>query len=333
MATHEHPALRVEDLHVRVGAAHIVRGVSWQVARGSTLGIVGESGSGKSISVMAASGLIGAPTYSVEGTVHLADREGPGSADLLRMSAEQRRKVRGQRIGFVFQDPATSLNPVLSVGRQLTEGPRTHLGLDDKQARSRALELLELVGIPDPQRRLKAYPHELSGGMRQRVMIAIALACDPDVLIADEATTALDVTIQAQILDAVKDLQHRLGTAVVWISHDLAVVGGLADEVAVMYGGQVVEQAETVELFTDTSHPYTRGLFESRPHLGQRADTLATIPGSPPDPASIPDRCVFYDRCTERHDERCATEQPPLRETTPGHLVRSFYDIGGEERG
>ncbi|WP_341358868.1 ABC transporter ATP-binding protein [Georgenia sp. M64] len=342
------PALSVSDLHVRIGSAHIVRGVSWSVERGQTLGIVGESGSGKSMSVLAATGLVGPPLAKVSGSVLLdrrpdaglpaegaatggrargsaAGRSAPPSGDLLTMGAEDRRRVRGRRIGFVFQDPATSLNPILDVERQLTEGLEEHLGMTRRAARGRALELLELVGIPDPERRLRAYPHELSGGMRQRVMIAIALSCDPDVLIADEATTALDVTIQAQIIDAVRSLQERLGTAVVWISHDLAVVGGLADEVAVMYGGQVVEQADVVTLFRERAHPYTAGLFASRPHLGSPEETLTTIPGAPPDPRHLPHGCVFYDRCTVRDDPRCATDRPDLLEVAPGHLVRSFY--------
>ncbi|WP_324651240.1 ABC transporter ATP-binding protein [Georgenia sp. H159] len=327
------PALEVRDLRVQIGSAEIVGGVSWAVEPGQTLGIVGESGSGKSMSVLAAAGLIGPPTARVSGQVLLADDDGGGGPrDLLTLSPEALRRVRGRGIGFVFQDPATSLNPVLTVERQLTEGLEEHLGMTRRAASSRAVELLELVGIPDPTRRLRSYPHELSGGMRQRVMIAIALACDPQVLIADEATTALDVTIQAQILDAVRGLQERLGTATVWISHDLAVVGGLADEVAVMYGGQILEQADVLTLYRERAHPYTEGLFAARPRLGSRDDVLATIPGSPPDPRHLPPGCVFYDRCTVRHDERCASERPELRPLTPGHLVRSFYASSRQEQ-
>ncbi|WP_265521500.1 ABC transporter ATP-binding protein [Oerskovia flava] len=336
------PALSVQDLHVRIKDAQILRGVSWSVEHGQTLGIVGESGSGKSMTVLAATGLVGPPLAQVTGRAvlgapHSSGRssggpDGPASAtlpdgggqDLLTLSPAGRRAVRGRRIGFVFQDPATSLNPILDVERQLTEGLEEHLGMTRRAARGRALELLEMVGIPDPERRLRAYPHELSGGMRQRVMIAIALSCDPDVLIADEATTALDVTIQAQIIDAVRDLQERLGTAVVWISHDLGVVGGLADEVVVLYGGQVVEQADVLTLFAQRSHPYTEGLFASRPRLGSAGGHLTTIPGSPPDPRSLPAGCVFYDRCTLRSDPRCATHRPELVPLAPGHLVRSF---------
>lgn len=319
-------ALDVRNLSVTIGQARIVRDVSWSVDRERTLGIVGESGSGKSMSVLSAAGM-GPGNARIDGQVRLSTSD--GEHDLLTLGGNALRRIRGRRIGFVFQDPATSLNPMLTVERQLTEGPEVHLGMTPRQARGRALELLELVGIPDPERRLKAYPHELSGGMRQRVMIAIALACDPEVLIADEATTALDVTIQAQIIEAIKELQARLGTAVVWITHDLAVVGGVADEVVVMYGGEVLERAETVALFQDTQHPYTRGLFESRPRLGERADTLASIPGSPPDPRAIPGGCVFWDRCGVRGDVRCRTEHPDLVEVSQGHWVRSFYTPAG----
>lgn len=315
-------ALEVRDLCVTIGSARIVRDVSWAVEKGQTLGIVGESGSGKSMSVLAAVGL-GPGNATITGSVRLATSD--GEHDLLAMPRDARRRLRGRRLGFVFQDPATSLNPMLTVERQLTEGPEVHLGMTRRQARSRAMELLDLVGIPDPARRVSAYPHELSGGMRQRVMIAVALACEPEVVIADEATTALDVTIQAQILEAIKDLQERLGTATVWITHDLAVVGGIADEVVVMYGGEVLEQAETVTLFQHTKHPYTQGLFESRPHLGERVDQLASIPGSPPDPRAIPPGCVFWDRCGVRGDARCRTEHPDLVEVEEGHWVRSFY--------
>ncbi len=317
-------ALEVRDLRVRIGSAAIVGGVSWAVEPGQTLGIVGESGSGKSMSVLAATGLVGPPTAQVSGQVLLGGADG-GAQDLLTLPREALRRVRGRRIGFVFQDPATSLNPVLTVERQLTEGLEEHLNMTRRAATARAVELLELVGIPDPHRRLGSYPHELSGGMRQRVMIAIALACEPQVVIADEATTALDVTIQAQILDAVRDLQERLGTATVWISHDLAVVGGLADEVAVMYGGLVLEQADVLTLFRERAHPYTDGLFAARPRLGAHETELVTIPGSPPDPRALPPGCVFWDRCTVRGDERCASQRPDLREVAPGHLVRSFY--------
>jgi len=316
----------VEGLGVRIGEARILDDVTWSVDRGETLGIVGESGSGKSMSVLAATGLLPAARgLRLEGRSWLG---GDAPVDnLLALDAERLRRLRGPRIGFVFQDPATSLNPLLSVERQLTEGLEEHRGMTRRDAARRAIELLELVGIPDPERRLQSYPHQLSGGMRQRVMIAIALSCDPEVLVADEPTTALDVTIQAQILDVVAELQHRLGTAVVWISHDLGVVGGIADRIAVLYGGQVVETGDVRDIFAGHRHPYTAGLLASRPKLGHRTDDLAMIPGSPPDPRHLPSGCVFYDRCTVRADERCASERPPLAQPSgaaAGHLVRSF---------
>ncbi|MGA4668823.1 ABC transporter ATP-binding protein [Propionibacteriaceae bacterium Y1923] len=318
----------VEDLTLRIGSAQILSGVSWSVERGHTLGIVGESGSGKSMSVLAATGLVPRPPAVIGGRALLGDADGK-QVDLLSLNNRQLESVRGKRIGFVFQDPSSSLNPLMSIEKQLLESLQAHLKLTREQARRRCLELLELVGIPDPERRLKAYPHELSGGMRQRVMIAIALACDPEVLIADEPTTALDVTIQAQIISVVKDLQERLGTAVVWISHDLGVIGGLADDVVVCYGGQVVEQAPVEVLYAERSHPYTQGLFAARPTLGQTEGELSTIPGSPPDPRSLPKGCVFWDRCQVRSDPRCEDERPELVQIGEAHWVRSFCAEAG----
>ena len=320
----------VERLSLRIGDAQILDDVTWSVAPGETLGVVGESGSGKSMSVLAATGLLPrARSVRLEGRSYLGgDRP---VENLLALDPQRLRRLRGPRVGFVFQDPATSLNPLLSVERQLTEGLEEHRGLTRRAARTRAIELLDLVGIPDPERRLAAYPHQLSGGMRQRIMIAIALSCDPEVLIADEPTTALDVTIQAQITDVVADLQRRLGTAVVWITHDLGVVGAIADRIAVLYGGQVVETGTVRDLFADSRHPYTRGLLASRPRIGHRGDELATIPGSPPDPRRLPPGCVFYDRCPIRSDGRCATERPPLAQpagASERHLVRSYCAEG-----
>ena len=319
------PVLSVQDLTVRFrtrrGPARVVNGVSWDLHKGETLAIVGESGSGKSVSVMSLLGLVPTPPAEVEGSAHFAGR------NLIGMAAAELRAIRGPGIGMVFQDPMTSLNPVLTVGRQVTEVLEAHLGLRGQAADDRAVELLDLVGIPSPRSRLSSYPHELSGGMRQRVMIAIGLACDPDVLIADEATTALDVTIQAQIIELIGRLQQELGMAVVWISHDLGVVAGIADRVLVMYAGRIVEEAPVDQLFARPQHPYTRGLLGSLPVLGQRRVDLAVIPGLPPDPAALPPGCPFHPRCTYRLDERCASEVPPLRAAGPDHRAATFYEV------
>jgi peptide/nickel transport system ATP-binding protein len=279
------PVLRVDDLTVRIGRREIVRGISFNVARDQTLGIVGESGSGKSMTVLAATGLLDAPGARVSGTATLAGDRG----DLQLVGASDRvlRGVHGGRIGFVFQDPGTSLNPLLTLERQITESLETHRNLTRRQARSRALELLEAVGLPDAETRLHAYPHQLSGGQKQRAMIAIAMACDPELLIADEPTTALDVTTQAQIIELVRQLQRDFGTAVVWISHDLGVIGQVADQVTVLQEGRAVEQAPTGELFAHPRHDYTRELLDARPLVGgagpppapNDAEPLLTVDG------------------------------------------------------
>ena len=305
----------------RLGPAEIVNGVDWGVDAGETLAIVGESGSGKSMSVLSATGLVPSPPAHFEGQALFDGR------DLLGLAEKERRSVRGRHIGFVFQEPMTSLNPLLGIGRQMTEAARQHLELSASEADRKAVELLALVGIPEAERRMGAYPHQLSGGMRQRVMIAMALMCDPEVLIADEPTTALDVTTQAQILDLVKRLQSRFEMAVVWITHDLGVVADFADRVAVMYAGRIVEQAPTRELFASPSHPYTRGLLAARPRLGAPDVELATIPGVPPDPRRLPTGCSFWPRCPYRSDTRCETEMPPLRQIAPNHMVRTFYTL------
>jgi peptide/nickel transport system ATP-binding protein len=265
--------LSVRDLRVRIGRHDIVRGVSFEVQREQTLGIVGESGSGKSMTVLSATGLLDAPGASVAGASTLGG-EANSSVQLIGASARTLRTVHGGRIGFVFQDPGTSLNPLLTVERQITESVSAHRGLTRRQARARALELLEAVGLPDPQRRLNSYPHQLSGGQRQRVMIAIALACDPELLIADEPTTSVDVTTQAQIIDLVRTLQNDFGTAVVWISHDFGVIGEVADDVTVLRDGEAVEQAPTLDVFDHPQHSYTRELLAARP--------LVTGDGPPP---------------------------------------------------
>jgi peptide/nickel transport system ATP-binding protein len=262
------PVLSVHDLQVRIGRREIVRDVSFDVAREETLGIVGESGSGKSMTVLAATGLLDAPGAVVSGTSTLAGADDSPPTQLIGAAPRLLRQVHGGRIGFVFQDPGTSLNPLLTVERQITESLEAHRKMTRKQAIGRALELLEAVGIPEPASRLKSYPHQLSGGQRQRVMIAIALACDPELLIADEPTTSLDVTTQAQIIELVRDLQRDFGTAVVWISHDLGVIGQVADDVTVLQDGQVVEQAPVLDVFDDPQRPYTRELLDARPLIG-----------------------------------------------------------------
>ncbi len=274
------PVMNVRDLRVRIGRREIVQGVSFEVERDKTLGIVGESGSGKSMTVLAATGLLDAPGAVVGGTSTLAGAADAASTQLIGASAGVLRQVHGGRIGFVFQDPGTSLNPLLTVERQITESLEAHRKMTRRQATDRALELIEAVGLPDPQTRLNSYPHQLSGGQRQRVMIAIALACDPELLIADEPTTSLDVTTQAQIIQLVRDLQRDFGTAVVWISHDLGVIGQVADDVTVLQDGEAVEQAPVLDVFDDPQQPYTRELLNSRPLVG--------VSGPPPADSEAP---------------------------------------------
>ncbi len=326
------PVLQVNKLHTRfktrTGDVHAVNSVSFELRPGELLGVVGESGSGKSVTMMSLLGLLPSPPAMVSGDSVLFD-----GIDLLRCTPEQRRQIRGARIGFIFQDPMTSLNPVFNVGFQIMEPLRAHMGLDKEAARKRAQELLELVGIPDAGRRLGDFPHQFSGGMRQRVMIAIALACDPKVLIADEPTTALDVTIQAQILELVRELRHKLGMAIVWITHDLGVIAGIADRAMVMYGGQIVEMAPVTELFARPLHPYTRALLRTIPRMkGVRAPKLEVIEGQPPIMKAAPAACAFRARCPQAM-ERCARENPQRLEVGPAHDVACFWDARtGEER-
>lgn len=301
--------LEVEGLTVRfssrAGKVHAVTDLGFTVAPGELLGIVGESGSGKSVAMMSLLGLLPSPPAIVE-----SQRVLFSGRDLHGLDHEEMRQLRGGDIGFVFQDPMTSLNPVLTVGYQLAEPLRQHLGMDRAAAHHRAAELLELVGIPDGASRLGDYPHQFSGGMRQRVGIAMALSCDPKLLIADEPTTALDVTIQAQILDLVRDLRQRLGMAIIWITHDLGVVAGIADRVAVMYGGQIVECAGVAELFARPRHPYTQALLATLPGgEAGRGVRLRTIQGQPPILRSSPASCTFAPRCDHVHD-RCHAERP-----------------------
>jgi peptide/nickel transport system ATP-binding protein len=272
--------LSAKDLRVGIGRREIIRGVSFDVARDATLGIVGESGSGKSMTVLAATGLLDAPGAVVSGTSTLAGAADSAPAQLVGASPRLLREVHGGRVGFVFQDPGTSLNPLLTVERQITESLEAHRNMTRKQANGRALELLEAVGLPEPATRLNSYPHQLSGGQRQRVMIAIALACDPELLIADEPTTSLDVTTQAQIIELVRDLQRDFGTAVVWISHDLGVIGQVADDVTVLQDGRAVEQAPVLDVFDNPQQSYTRELLDARPLVG--------TPGPPPADSEAP---------------------------------------------
>jgi len=319
------PVLEVRGLKTvfktRGGEVHAVNSVSFHLNPGELLGVVGESGSGKSVTMMSLIGLLPSPPADVRaGEVLLNGR------DLLKIGTEELRSVRGGKVGFVFQDPMTSLNPVFTVGNQIMEPLIRHLGMTNAQAETRAAELLDLVGIPDARKRLKSFPHQFSGGMRQRVMIAIALACDPEVLIADEPTTALDVTIQAQILELVKGLRQKLGMAIVWITHDLGVIAGIADRVMVMYGGQVVEQAPVRELFANPRHPYTRALLKTIPSLtGGRAARLQVIEGQPPILAGPPVACPFRDRCPHVFD-RCHAENPQRR-AVDGRPVGRGHDV------
>ncbi len=319
--------LDVRDLktvfRIRSGEVHAVNDVSFELAPGELLGVVGESGSGKSVTMMSLLGLLPSPPADVCGGSVTFDGQ-----DLLKLAPEGLRKVRGAKIGFVFQDPMTSLNPVFNVGMQIAEPLRKHMGMNKREAAVRAKELLELVGIPDAARRLEDYPHQFSGGMRQRVMIAIALACDPQVLIADEPTTALDVTIQAQILELMKDLRDKLGMAVIWITHDLGVIAGIADRVMVMYGGQVVEHAPVAELFGNPKHPYTRALLTTIPKIsGEREKRLTIIEGQPPIMTAAPSACPFRDRCDVAID-RCAVENPRRYDVGDGHDAACFHVEG-----
>ncbi|MGY6632909.1 MAG: ABC transporter ATP-binding protein [Alkalilacustris sp.] len=320
------PVLDVRDLktvfRTRGGEVHAVNSVSFQLRPGELLGVVGESGSGKSVTMMSLLGLLPMPPAEVRGGTVMF-----GGRDILKSSPRELRRLRGREIGFIFQDPMTSLNPVFTVGFQIMEPLRKHMGLKPEAARVRAAELLELVGIPDARKRLKDFPHQFSGGMRQRVMIAMALACDPKVLIADEPTTALDVTIQAQILELVKELRQKLGMAIVWITHDLGVIAGIADRVMVMYGGQVVEQAPVRALFADPRHPYTRALLQTVPSVrGERAPKLKVIEGQPPLLGAHPSACPFRFRCDKAHD-RCGRENPLRRPVgAAGHDVACHWD-------
>ncbi|MHB0856605.1 MAG: ABC transporter ATP-binding protein [Anaerolineae bacterium] len=320
------PLLQVKDLRTQFmtqdGIVNAVNGVSFDVEEGETLGVVGESGCGKSVSMLSVMRLIPQPPGRIAGGEVLFQ-----GRDLLKCGDDEIRGIRGNKIAMVFQDPMTSLNPVLTVGRQLSEALELHMGMDKDQSRQRSIELLEMVNIPEAAGRLSNYPHQFSGGMRQRVMIAMALSCNPQLLIADEPTTALDVTIQAQIIDIVKNLRKELGMAIIWITHDLGIVAGLVDRVQVMYAGYVVERAEVHEYYGNPLHPYSLGLLGSLPRLdAQTHEKLTPIEGLPPDLILMPPGCPFYARCRYRIAE-CLQKNPPLREVLPGHEIACWVDI------
>jgi oligopeptide transport system ATP-binding protein len=323
------PLLSVEDLRVQFwtsrGTVHAVNGITFDVAPGETLGIVGESGCGKSVTSLAILGILPRAGRITGGTATFGDR------DLFRLSDRELRRVRGRDIAMIFQDPMTSLNPVLTIGRQIREALETHFDMGKQEANRRVSELLEQVGIPSPEIRLKDYPHQFSGGMRQRAMIAMALACEPKLLIADEPTTALDVTIQAQILDLLKKLVQERETALILITHDLGVVAGMCERVNVMYAGLFMETGSAEQLFGRPRHPYTLGLLQSVPRLdAERKAKLQPIEGSPRDMLREPDACPFQPRC--RYEvEQSRQEVPPLREVEPGHMVACFNPVPVEE--
>jgi peptide/nickel transport system ATP-binding protein len=313
------PLLEVRNLRTwfdtERGLFKAVDGISFEVGAGKTVGLVGESGCGKSVTSLSIMGLVPTPPGQVSADAILFEGQ-----DLLGMSRQARRLLRGGRMSMVFQEPMTSLNPVHTIGRQIVEAIRAHSDMSASAARDRAIEVLELVRIPSAAQRFDDFPHHLSGGMRQRVMIAMALACEPALLIADEPTTALDVTIQAQILELLRDLQQRLGMAILIITHDLGVIAELVDEVIVMYAGQIVESAPVKELFGDPQHPYTIGLLGSIPRLDIERERLATIEGSVPSPASQPPGCRFAPRCPFA-DAQCHSQRPLLREMSARHQV------------
>lgn len=326
------PLLEVRDLvttfHTDRGAVRAVNGISYRLDAGESMAIVGESGSGKSVSVLSLLGLIPSPPGRVERGKALL-----GGIDLLTLPRSELRKFCGTRVAMVFQDPMTSLNPVLSVGYQLGEMLRKHRGFSRTQARRRSIELLRMVGIPDPAERLRSYPHQSSGGQRQRIMLAMALSCEPSLLIADEPTTALDVTVQAQIVELIERLQEQLGTAIIWITHDLALVAGLVDRICVMYAGFIVEEAPVEVLFSEPRHPYTVGLLRSLPGWkSERRHRLPHIPGSPPDLRHLCKACPFAPRC-QLAVERCLHENPPLLPAGPSHRSACWRleELGSKE--
>ncbi len=320
--------LEIRDLTVRFhtdsGVVHAVNGISFSVEKGEVLGVVGESGCGKSVTALAVMRLLPIPPARIEGGEILFE-----GRDLLTLSEEEMRRHRGNHISMIFQEPMTSLNPVFTIGDQIAEAVMLHQGLGRQEALERTAAMLKRVHIPSPEQRIKEYPHQLSGGMRQRVMIAMALSCNPSVLIADEPTTALDVTIQAQILDLMQEIRRKSEMAMILITHDLGVVAETADRILVMYAGQVVEMAKTVDLFRRPSHPYTISLLQSIPRLGAGGvrQRLSAIPGSVSDLLSLPSGCIFAARCSHVTGE-CRRRQPEFVEVEPGHLIRCIKDLG-----
>jgi oligopeptide transport system ATP-binding protein len=308
--------------HIAEGTVHAVNGISFSLKFGETIAVVGESGCGKSVTMMSVLRLIPIPPGEIAaGQAFYLGR------DLLQASEAEMEHIRGKEIAMVFQDPMTSLNPVLTIGRQLSETLQVHLGMDKQQAHQRAIELLDLVGIPDAARQLKDYPHQFSGGMRQRVMIAMALACEPSLLIADEPTTALDVTIQAQIIELVQHLREKLNMTVIWITHDLGVVAEIAERVIVMYAGFIVEEALVDDLYEEPRHPYTEALLAALPRIERRRDQrLRSIPGAPPNLLVAPKGCPFVPRC-EYVIDRCLLEMPPLVQVGRDHRSACWVDL------
>ena len=320
------PTLEVRDLltqfETRAGVVRAVDGVSFSVARGQVLGLVGESGSGKSVTGFSIIGLVDPPGRIAGGQILFKGQ------DLTKLNEAGLRDLRGNRIAMIFQDPMMTLNPVLRIDTQMIETVQAHAKVSKAEARTRARDALGLVGIPSPEERLNAYPHQFSGGMRQRVAIAIALLHQPDLIVADEPTTALDVTIQAQILAEVQKLARERGTALIWITHDLSVVAGLADSIAVMYAGRIVEQGAVAAVLDHPRHPYTAGLIGSVPSRNRRGDRLRQIPGMTPSLLNLPKGCAFRTRCTQASDA-CA-EDPPLSAPQPGHALRCFHPLSGD---
>jgi len=321
-----HTILEVNNLQTRFktydGLVYAVNGISYNLNEGETLGVVGESGCGKSVSVLSIMGLIPQPPGIIAGGQALYH-----GSDLLKKSQEELRHIRGKEIAMVFQDPMTSLNPVLTVGFQISEALQLHMAMNAEQAQQRAIELLQLVGIPQADRALHNYPHQFSGGMRQRAMIAMAISCMPQILIADEPTTALDVTIQAQMVELVKRLRDEIGMAIIWITHDLGIIAGLAQRVIVMYAGFIVEHASVDDVYDNPRHPYTISLLGALPRVDMsREERLTSIPGMPPNLIGLPPGCPFAPRCRFVVD-KCLQENPPLTSASPNHEIACWVDV------